>query len=67
MIIVHALYATKNAEASLRAHLANTLRTMGFKPKCFDSNVWMRKNCLSLPQEFNDYASSGTGTDTNAL
>ena len=67
VIIVHVLYGLESDGASFRANLANTLRKMGFKPTFDDGNVWMRKNFLPLPQELNDYAGSGMGTDTTVL
>ena len=67
MIIVSALYGLKISGASFRAHLASTLRKMGFKPTFDDGNVWMRENFLPLPQELNYSAGSGTGTETTAL
>ena len=50
VIIICGIYGLKSAGASFRAHLANTLRTMGFKPKFTERNVWMRKNFLPLSQ-----------------
>ena len=49
-VIIVCMYGLKSAEAPFRAHLANTLRTMVFKPKFDDHNLWMRKNFLPLPQ-----------------
>ena len=40
---------------------------MGFKPIFSNRNVWMRKNFFPLPQELNDSAGSGMGTDTTVL
>ena len=67
VIIVRALYGLKSAIASFRAHLINTLRTMGFKATFSDRDVWIRKNFLLLSQEHNNSADSGTNTDTTAL
>ena len=67
MIIVSALYGLKISGASFRAHLANTLRTMGFKPTFSDHGVWMRNDFLPLTKELNDSAGNRTGTDTTAL
>ena len=43
------------------------LRTIRFKPKISDRDVWMRKKFIPLPQELNNSVGSGTGTDTTAL
>ena len=67
VIIVRSLYDLKISGASFRAHLANTLHTMGFKPTFAYPNVCICKNFLTLPQEINDSAGSGTNTDTSAL
>ena len=67
VIIVHALYVLKSARASFRAHLANNLQTMGFKPTFDDCDVWMRKNFLTLTQELNDTSGSVTGTNTTVI
>ena len=49
-IIVCALYVPKRSVALFRAHLANNLWTMGFKPSFSDCDVWMRKNFIPLNQ-----------------
>ena len=67
MIVMRALYGLKSSGAPFRTHLANTLRTMGFKLIFSDHNVWMRKKFLPLPQELNDSAGSGTRTSTTEL
>ena len=67
MIIVRGLYGLKSAGFSFKAHLANTLRAMGFKPTFANCGVWMRKNFLPIPQEINNSAGSGMGTDTTAI
>ena len=67
MIVVRSLYCLKISGASFRAHLAKTSQKMGFKPTFSNRDVWMCKNFLPLSQELNDYAGSGTGTDTTAL
>ena len=50
VIIVCALYGLKSNGASFRAHISNTLRTMIFKPKFDNRDVWMRNNFPRLPQ-----------------
>ena len=67
VIIVRAIYGLKISGALFRAHLDNTLQTMGFKPTFGERDVWMHKKCLPLPQELNNYTGRGTGTDTNEL
>ena len=50
VIIVRALYVLKSARALFKAHLVNTLQTMGFKMKSTDCTVWMRNKLLPLTQ-----------------
>ena len=42
IIIVRALYGLKSSGAAWRAHLANTLHTMGFTSSLADPDVWFR-------------------------
>jgi hypothetical protein len=42
--IVRALYGLKASKACFRAHLANTLRIMGFVSSKADPDVWMRSS-----------------------
>jgi hypothetical protein len=43
MIIVRALYGLKSSGAAWRAHLAQTMCDLGFKPCEADPDVWMRE------------------------
>ena len=67
MIIVRTLCGLMSARVSFREHFDNTLWTMGFKQSFTDRDVCMRKQFIPLHQELNNYAGSGTGTDTSAL
>ena len=42
-IIKKGLYGLKSSGAQLHAHFATTLYTMGFIPKRFDPNVWIKR------------------------
>ncbi len=42
VIIIKALYGLKSSGAAWRAHLANTLRDMGFTSCLADADVWYR-------------------------
>ena len=42
MIIKKALYGLKSSGAAFRAHLAETLDAMGYKPSYKDIDVWLR-------------------------
>jgi hypothetical protein len=42
MIIKKALYGLKSFSAAFRAHLAETLDAMGYKPSYADPDVWLR-------------------------
>jgi hypothetical protein len=42
MIIKKALYGLKSSGAAFRAHLAETLDAMGYKPSYADPGVWLR-------------------------
>jgi hypothetical protein len=42
MIIKKALYGLKSSSAAFRAHLAETLDAMGYKPSYADPDVWLR-------------------------
>jgi hypothetical protein len=42
MIIKKALYGLKSSDAAFRAHLAETLDAMGYKPSYADPDVWLR-------------------------
>jgi hypothetical protein len=42
MIIKKALYGLKSSGAAFRAHLAETLDAMGYKPSYADPDVWLR-------------------------
>ena len=42
MIVRKALYGLKSSGATFRAHLAETLDSIGFKSSLADPNVWMR-------------------------
>jgi hypothetical protein len=42
MLIKKALYGLKSSGAAFRAHLAETLDAMGYKPSYADPDVWMR-------------------------
>jgi hypothetical protein len=42
VIIIKALYGLKSSGAAWRAHLANTLRDMGFTSFLADADVWYR-------------------------
>ncbi len=42
MLIVKALYGLKSSGAAFRAHLAETLDAMGYKPSYADPDVWMQ-------------------------
>jgi hypothetical protein len=42
MIIKKALYGLKSSGAAFRAHLAETLDAMGYKPSYKDPDVWLR-------------------------
>ena len=61
VIIVRAIYGLKISGALFRAHLDNTLQTMGFKPTFDERDVWMHKKFLPLPQELNNYTGSEQG------
>ena len=41
MIIMKALYGLKSNSVAFRAHLAETLHDIGFKPTKADPNVWI--------------------------
>ncbi|MGH7974027.1 MAG: reverse transcriptase domain-containing protein [bacterium] len=53
VLIVRALYGLKSSGAAWRAHLAQTLRDMGYLPCLADPDVWMRK--CSQPDGFQYY------------
>jgi hypothetical protein len=42
MLITKALYGLKSSGAAFRAHLAETLDAMGYKPSYADPDVWLR-------------------------
>jgi hypothetical protein len=42
MIIKKALYGLKSSGAAFRAHFAETLDTMGYKPSYADPDIWLR-------------------------
>ncbi|MGH7974682.1 MAG: reverse transcriptase domain-containing protein, partial [bacterium] len=53
VLIVRALYGLKSSGAAWRAHLAQTLRDMGYIPCLADPDVWMRK--CTKPDGFKYY------------
>ncbi|MGH7954706.1 MAG: reverse transcriptase domain-containing protein [Gloeomargaritales cyanobacterium] len=53
VLIVRALYGLKSSGAAWRAHLAQTLRDMGYIPYLADPDVWMRK--CTKPDGFKYY------------
>ncbi|MGH7974090.1 MAG: reverse transcriptase domain-containing protein, partial [bacterium] len=55
IIIVRALYGLKSAGASWRAHLAHTLRDMGFKSSYGDPDVWLRAAVKENGTEYYEY------------
>ena len=42
MLVKKALYGLKSSGAAFRAHLAETLDTMGYRPTYADPDVWLR-------------------------
>ncbi|MGH7954509.1 MAG: reverse transcriptase domain-containing protein, partial [Gloeomargaritales cyanobacterium] len=55
VIIVRALYGLKSAGASWRAHLAATLRDLGFKSSFGDPDVWLRPATKEDGTEYYEY------------
>ena len=54
-IIVRALYGLKSTGATFRAHLASTLRSMGFQSCKADPDVWMRKATKPDKSKYYEY------------
>ena len=52
MIIKKALYGLKSSGMAFRAHLAETLHDIGFKPAKADSDVWI---CLAVKPDGSEY------------
>ena len=67
VIIVRTLYGINISGASFRAHLANTLWTMGFKPTISNPDVWMPNNFLPLPKELNSFVGNVMAPDTTGI
>ncbi|MGH7973897.1 MAG: reverse transcriptase domain-containing protein, partial [bacterium] len=55
VIVVRALYGLKSAGASWRAHLAVTLRELGFKSSLGDPDVWLRSAVKDDGTEYYEY------------
>ena len=55
MIVVRALYGLKSSGAAFRAHLAERLYEMGFKPSKADPDVWMRPDVKEDKSEYYEY------------
>ena len=55
MIVVRALYGLKSSGAAFRAHLAERLYEMGFKPSKADPDVWMRPDAKEDGSEYYEY------------
>ena len=55
MIIRKALYGLKSSSAAFRAHLAETLHDIGFKPTKADHDVWIRPAVKSDGTEYYEY------------
>ena len=55
MIIKKALYGLKSSGAAFRAHLAETLHDIGFKPSKADPDVWLRPAVKSDGEEYYEY------------
>ncbi|MGH7954980.1 MAG: reverse transcriptase domain-containing protein [Gloeomargaritales cyanobacterium] len=53
VLIIRALYGLKSSGAAWRAHIAQTLRDMGYMPSFADPDVWMRK--CTKPDGFKYY------------
>ncbi len=55
MLIKKALYGLKSSGAAFRAHLAETLDAMGYKPSYADPDVWMRPAVKPNGFEYYEY------------
>jgi hypothetical protein len=55
MIIRKALYGLKSSGAAFRAHLAQTLDAMGYKPSYADPDVWLRPAMKADGSEYYEY------------
>ena len=55
MIIKKALYGLKSSGAAFRAHLAETLHDIGFKPTKADPNVWIHPAVKPDGSEYYEY------------
>ena len=55
MIIKKALYGLKSSGAAFRAHLAETLRDIGFKPTKADPDVWICPAVKLAGSEYYEY------------
>ena len=53
--IVRALYGLKSSGAAWRAHLADTMINLGYKPCKADQDVWMKPNCKPDGEEYYEY------------
>ena len=54
-LVVRSLYGLRTAGASYRNHMADCMRTMGYRPCLADPNVWM-KPMTQKPDQFEYYA-----------
>jgi hypothetical protein len=52
---VRALYSLKSSGAAWRAHLANTLTSLGFKSCLADPDVWFCPACKTNGHEYYEY------------
>ena len=55
MIVRKALYGLKSSGAAFRAHLAETLDAMGYKPSYADPDVWLRPAVKPDGSEYYEY------------
>ena len=70
--IVRTLYGLKSSGAAWRAHLADTMINLGYKPCKADQDVWMKPNCKPDGEEYYEYIiiyvddvmAAGNNTDT---